>query len=435
MILYNNNLVLQNNGDPRTGGTIEVFGKNAANRYRQVAILGPRHGVLVGSPAISGRTLLVGGLKPYNFEAQPANHVFVYELPESFTPATTRQFTFESGSFGDWTPSAGSNFQVVNTGANRVLRQSSQSGDALAVLSGPESAEQAIEADITPTAFNGTDRWTGVAVRHVDASNYYYVTLRNTGVVELRRKLNGVVTTLNARNLPITAGQTYRVRLQAFGDSIDATVDDSIRLVAYDDTIGPGRAALLSYRASTEYDNVFVADVGRTPLFESLDGCVGNLHWRASGGAWECQPQVSLAQTSVSGDARLIFEGRSEDATVHVRARATGFSSAGSDPWFGIATRYRDSRNYYYLTVRSSGQVSLRKLNNGAITVLATRTFSSPIGTWLDLRLDAVGNQLRGYVNGKLMVQATDGTHTEGSIGFVTYRASAEYTALTAYQP
>jgi hypothetical protein len=51
------------------------------------------------------------------------------------------------------------------------------------------------------------------------------------------------------------------------------------------------------------------------------------------------------------------------------------------------------------------------------------------------LRLEVVGNPLRGYVNGNLLVQATDNSHAAGISGLMTYQAAAQFDDYVAYQP
>ena len=45
---------------------------------------------------------------------------------------------------------------------------------------------------------------------------------------------------------------------------------------------------------------------------------------------------------------------------------------------------------------------------NGVVTVLGTVSFTLRRNTWYDLRLDAVGNELRGFINGAQVLQAVD---------------------------
>jgi len=72
---------------------------------------------------------------------------------------------------------------------------------------------------------------------------------------------------------------------------------------------------------------------------------------------------------------------------------------------------------------------------NGTVTVLGTVTLAVRPNTWYTLRLDAVGNELRGFINGAQILQATDGSHPRGQNGIVTYKTAAEYTNYFAWQP
>ena len=95
----------------------------------------------------------------------------------------------------------------------------------------------------------------------------------------------------------------------------------------------------------------------------------------------------------------------------------------------------RRSQNYYYVTVRNDNTVSLRKLVNGQIVVLDTAPLTVSLGTWYTLRLEAVGSALRTYVNGRLLLEANDSTHSEGSYGLATFRTSAQFDDFIATQP
>ena len=204
-----------------------------------------------------------------------------------------------------------------------------------------------------------------------------------------------------------------------------------------------GSPALLGYRTAVDYDNVVASQVGQRPILE-LYACYGPISnmpvWTTrSPGDWNCSSDTGvnlMRQTSASGDARAMGGTPTDDQLVMARARATAFGgSAGQNRWFGIAARYRDASNYYYLAVRDSNTVSLRKQVNGAITVLGTAPLAVSVNTWYDLRLDAVGNELRAFVNGVQVLQATDSSHAGGQGGMVSYNAATEYTGYVAWQP
>ena len=160
-------------------------------------------------------------------------------------------------------------------------------------------------------------------------------------------------------------------------------------------------------------------------------------YWRTFGtDSWNCASVIDhvMQQTSIAGDARAIVGTPTDDQIVTTSVRATAFADS-KDRWFGIAARYVDDSNYYYLTVRNSNTLSLRKVVNGVVTVLGTVTFPVRPYIWYDLRLDAVGNELRGFINGAQVLQATDSSHASGQGAILTYKAAAEYMNYLSWQP
>ncbi len=416
---HTNDLFLQNGS--------ALFRKNAAGKYEHVAVLVPN----IYDAAVSG--LRVFSKSP----GATANEVVLtFDLPQTFTPSPVIATGFESGP-SPFSPQLGTFAVATTPTGNHVYRQSSLTGDYRALLGGSDWTSQSIEADIKPTAFSGSDRWAGLAVHYLDAANYYYVTLRSSGVVELKRMRNGVYSTVARKDLPIVAGRSYHVALRAFTSMIEVFVDGKEFIWWIDEQpISHGSVALLGYRTAVEYDNVVAAQVGG-PIFDSR-ACHAPRFWRTNGaGNWSCSGDTGvdiILQSSTAGDARALLGTPTDDQVVTTRARATSFGS-GQDRWFGIAARYADVSNYYYLTVRNSNTVSLRKVVNGAITVLGTAPLTVRPNTWYNLRLDAVGNELRAFVNGTQVLQKVDASHASGQGGLLTYKTAAEYMNYLAWQP
>jgi hypothetical protein len=418
----------------------QLFRKNAAGQYEHVASLVPNGQGYIGEPVINGRRVIAQA----NGGVSENAVVLFFDLPETFTPSAVVASGFESGP-PPITPQLGSFAVATTANGNHVYRQSSLAGDYRAVLGSNDWIEQSIEADIKPTAFSGSDRWAGLAVRYQDASNYYYVTLRSSGVVQLKRLRNGVPQTFLQKSLPIVAGRTYRVSLQAYGNGFIVRIDGQEFLYWNEaERIPHGNVALVGYRTAVDYDNVVAAEVGQRPIVDGWSlssACYGPLasspHWTLSGtGTWTCGAGTDayvVQQTSTAGDARALIGTPTDDQVLTTRARFT--SANGQDRWFGLAARYVDASNYYYLTVRTSNQVSLRKVVNGTVTVLGTAVLPVAANTWYDLRLDAVGNELRAFVNGAQVLQAVDTSHASGQGGLLSYRTAAEYANYNAWQP
>jgi hypothetical protein len=426
----------QNSNFDRDAGVINVFAKATNGFYDHVATLVASNGASLGDFAISGRNVIA---RCGDGEA------CYFELPESLRQPARVQETFPGSTPTGWTLSSGSQFSIVQSGASRVLRQAETASAAThtAVLTASNWTHQAIQADIRPTAFNGNDRWAGLAAHYRDANNFYYVTLRSSGSVALKKIVNGVFSTIASAPLDVSINRTYRVRLESVGKRQRVYVNGVPMLDADDAAIPSGRAALLTFRAAANFDNVVVSPTPATSMF------VGNQYgiqattdvWTRTGsGQWvttvsDLPNTLRYVQSSVAGDARATVGVVTDDQSVDVRARATTFAGGSGDRWFGAIARYSNATNYYYFSLRSSNMLSLRKVTDGQVTVLRSVALPVVLGRWYRLRLEAVGSQLRAYVNGTLWLEASDTTHVFGQTGIVTFRTAAEFDDYRAIQP
>ena len=413
---------------PDLGAAIHLFRLNDAGRYEEAAVLVTRdRAPLSGLFEITGNTVIAGG----------SNASYVFDLPAALAATPVRRENFENGSAAAWTALAGAQFSIATRGTNRVLRQSSTTGDARALLNGFSAAHQAIEADIRPTAFGCSDCWVGLMTRYRDAQNFYYATLRGSGTVQLRRMRGGVFTTLASAPLAVTVNRNYRVRLESIGNTHSVYVD-GIRQVQFSDPVatGAGSAGITMYRARADFDNVVASGNPRTTLYRN-DFASSQGAWTFTGAGQWTQAGGVFSQSSVTGDARAAIGTPTDDQVVEARVRPTSYAApqGTQERWSGLIARYRDAQNYYYVTLRSGGTVSLRKLTNGAITTLTSAPLNVSLGTTYLLRLEAVGNQLRVFVNGDQLLQAQDGSHPSGSGGLVTYKTAVTFDDYVAYQP
>jgi hypothetical protein len=430
--------ILEKNGDlvlvrepsfDRGVQVINVFRASADGSYQHVAVLAPRNGGSIGpSVDISGNTVIANGANGL---------VHVFQLPDSLATPAPRYDNFESGNGAAWTPQPGSQFLVVTSAGNRVYRQGNTAGDARSYLGGPAWTNQAIEADIKPTAFDGNDRWVGLVTRYQDAQNYYYVTLRSSGVVQLRRMRAGAFSTIAQAPLSVRLNRSYRVRLESIGSLHRVYVDGQL-LVDADDAGTPrsGRTGLATYRTRADFDNVMVSPGPLTTVFSNSFDSTRIGSWTYGGtGQWGLS-SGAFAQSSVAGEARAIIGTPLTDQIISARVRPIAYASGGTqERWSGIVARYTDERNYYYLTLRSGNTLSLRKLVNGAISTLGTVALSAAPNVSYTLRLESVGAQLRVYVNGVLTLQASDSSLAAGAGGLMTFKTAARFDDYVAYQP
>lgn len=421
-------------------GSIAVYRRHTDGSYDHVALLVARNGDDLGPVVdISGRTVVVGARN-----AAGIGRLYFFELPASFAVPAVVQHDFENGGFGGWSAVEG-RFQVVQRGVTRVARQTGLTGPGRLVLTDSNFTAQSVTVDIRPREFAGDDRWAGVATRYRDADNHYFVSLRSSGSVQLRRVRDGVVTVLASRPFPVKANGSYRVRLESIGSRHRVFVNGEQQLAAIDAVFGRGRVALLTDRVAADFDNVVVTPGVRQTIFDTaiVNGAecerfVEAAHLRVSGSPqWDCSvyERGYLRQASNSGATRAAIGPVTDDQVVESRVLVESFAAARRDAWVGVTTRFTDDANHYFLALSGSNEVALNKMVNGRVVELDRVALTLAPTAWYRLRLEAVGDQLRGYVNNILYVQATDGEHPSGISGITTERTAARFDYFRVHQP
>ena len=311
----------------------------ASSEYEHVAILKPKTGGnLNGNIEMDGNTVIAG--------SNP--RAFIFDLPETFPDTPARFENFESGNAVNWTRGPGSQFSVFRRSTvNNVFRQVSVAGDAHAILAGPARVHQGVEADIIPWAFGCADCWVGLATRYVDPQNYYYVTLRHSGSVQLKRMRGGAFTTLASAAWPVPLHRTFRLRLDSMGKRHRVYIDGKL-VLNFDDSapLTSGNAAVVMYKAKADYDNVAVSRTPRGSIFDDDFNAPAPYlgDWTHNGpGQWAHTNGV-LAQTSVTGNARALIGAPTADQSVAFRMRPKAYASTsnGEERWVGAIARYRD---------------------------------------------------------------------------------------------
>ena len=95
--------------------------------------------------------------------------------------------------------------------------------------------------------------------------------------------------------------------------------------------------------------------------------------------------------------------------------------SGKTDRAAGIIFRIQDKDNYYILRVNAlEDNVNIYKYVGGWRKAIQEASAKVPSGVWQELRVEVSGNHIRGFLNGKQVVEATDNTFKAGKIGLWT---------------
>jgi hypothetical protein len=434
------NLFMQRNWSfDRNTYVVNLFRINndAVHSSEQVATLQSSDGAYLGNRFdSSGNRIIVSGW--FNYSGNDT--VRVFDIPVNLEAPQVQVHDFELASGGSaWQPAAGSSFSVVRVDGNGVYAQASTDGNPSSSLTG-STTNQAIQVEVTPRGTVGANAWIGLTTRR-NGSNYYYVTLRASGSIELKRMVNGVFTTLATAPANFSIGQKYRLRLESIGTVHRVYLDDIPLLTARDAALREGSVGVITNRASADFDNVIVTPSPLTTIDMHWIGEQFDVDsWKETSGQWRYDG-FGYHQSSLTDYARAFTGAITDDQIVQARIRPTGF--AGPDNWVGLMARYLDDRNHLYVSLRARGVISLWRRTNGAITQLATRAMTVTPGTWYTVRVETVAGRTRVYVNEQLQLSSNadpgptvpNVNWSKGQVGFITYKATADFDEFLAYQP
>ncbi|MET0657092.1 MAG: hypothetical protein ABW110_02905 [Steroidobacteraceae bacterium] len=414
-------------------GTLRLYRRNSSGVWSHAATLVDTDSAGLQSPRLKGNRVIASG---------PIDDAYIIDIPSVLPSTFLVNENLEDGQAQGWTPAGTPTFAVTNVDGTNVYRQSNMTADARAVF-GDVAQDQAIEVDIIPRGVNGPDRWVGIAMRYVDPNNHYYVTWRSSGALQFKRVLNGQTQLLaHLPSTPFVIGQRLRLRLETSGNAMAVHINGRMWRQVPPQPEGPiGRVALMTYKASADFDNILVGPDRTIDLANVRFAPGDERHWQLQGeGNWAIQNipfsgDYLYHQESTVGGARAVAGLPETDQVVGATVQPLAFN--GADRWVGVMARYVDDNNYYYLTLRSNNTVSLRKLTNGAITTLDTASFPVSTGNSYRVRLSVVGNALLGYVNDQLLVEAIDTSapHTVGRHGLAMYKTRADFDDYLVTQP
>lgn len=169
------------------------------------------------------------------------------------------------------------------------------------------------------------------------------------------------------------------------------------------------------------------APIGQTNLSFDSDAA-GGLPKGASGfsGTWVVRAEAgspsqpnALCQTgNATFPALALGETIYTDVTVTVRFKPI---SGRADQAAGIIFRVQDKDNYYILRANAlEDNVNFYKYASGQRSGIKDGNAKVASGQWQELRVEMIGNRMRGFLNGQMVNEATDDSYKAGKVGLWT---------------
>jgi len=130
------------------------------------------------------------------------------------------------------------------------------------------------------------------------------------------------------------------------------------------------------------------------------------------------QPNALCQTGSATFPAIALTSTVYADSVITVRFKPI---SGRDDQAAGIIFRVQDKDNYYILRANAlEGNVNFFKYAGGSRSDMKDGTAKVVAGQWQELRVEATGDRLRGFLNGQLVVETNDTTYKAGRVGLWT---------------
>ena len=353
-------------------------------------------------------------------------------------PAVSKFDFFTDDASEGWTTA------VAGTGGSwavsgKALVQSALDQNSRAMLNGSNWTDQVVDARVDASQFNGTS-FVAVYARFKSVDETYYMTLRSTGALELKRiKDNEVETYATKPAGTYDALAPHVLRLEVVGNSLRGYVDNSLALSGTDDEWGidSGQAGVGTFQASAAFDNVFASPFpSGSRVTDDFEDHVADGWSMAETGAGSWLPAAGspnasnwmLKQTQTAGNHRAVRAASGRDQATQAKVRL----GTASDPngFVAVYARYQDVSNAYYALLRSNRKLELKKIVGGNASVtMASLDLPTDfnLSAWHTLRIEASGGKLttlKAYLDGQLQLVGSDVDNPfvlPGNAAFGTY--------------
>ena len=374
-----------------------------------------------------------------------ASDVIVFTLPSVMRAPAPVVNNFEDRDISEFTFTGGQ-FALAMRGSDDVLAQTSSNGIAIATVDDTDWVDyQRVQADITPS-FGGTGSGVGLVARYVDANNYYSVVARADQTYGIYKRVNGVDTLLHSGSFYYTTPPILHVTLIVDGNRISVDLGELQGTTVTDNSLTHGRGGVATWMARADFDDVHVAATSMYGLLRRTWGYWGYDYWSGMdelSGDWVVKEVIEgpesylagLEQRDASGDARAVIGTPVSNQQLTALMRVDSFGAAPQAAWIGLLARYVDANNFYYVTIRNTGQIQIRRVLNGVISVLATANFAATLRQYYEVRFLLINDQLQLFVDGVPVASAHDRRIASGKYGLATYRAKANWDSFTVVQP
>ncbi|MEO8609367.1 MAG: family 16 glycoside hydrolase [Chloroflexota bacterium] len=392
----------------------------------------------------------------------------VYGVPQEDPTPVLFADDFEGGDLHRWVNRQGAG-SIVDHGGNHVLRLADDTGKGtIFPLRALGWTDYAFEAAVRIVRESPDTAGISMSIRETTTGAYRVALDAKGGGSNLTAQLNGGETGLDSHWDGYAPGEWVRVRLQASGQQVELYINDRLIKSVKNDSNSAGNISFtVGPNAIVEVDNVRVIPLNPetgetavtptptatltatptliptltmtptalpsstptpTPTFSPTPERVAFEETFEDGDISEWENQNSMGSIVSDGDNHILrFQNNSDnysgfrlmdrswsDYAVEISVRIESGTLDNTDFFLNLRG---DATGGYSATLDvEAASAGIMEGLNGNYPDLGTSIISLPRNEWAKVRIQAVGNQLKLYVNDALVQSATNSDHREGSV-------------------
>jgi serine/threonine protein kinase len=318
-------------------------------------------------------------------------------------------------------------------GKYHMLALTGEEGSGLSLAQGMlPLADGRVEVEVEDLSQTDSQITYAVLWRVQDSSNYYRFTVTSDGQA-------GIVKRVAGEDIPLTtttlsewddSQRLHRLKVEMVGAEIVAYVDDELVLRDSDTSLpDPGGVGLVAFRegAHVAWDNLTITPISQLSDPPGLATQPYIEDFADNACRWADQTRMDATVVAYLEQGEYHLQVPSEQEGIQVRCatlglyrdmwlevRVSNLTAANQPSAYGVVFRQSaDGSTGYILVVNDRGQMSFQKFLAGNADCQPCSLGVAPIPGYLPdkphlLRLEAEGDQLRGYMDNELILTVED---------------------------
>lgn len=358
-----------------------------------------------------------------------------------------------SGTLGaNWTANSGATTTAAMGVTSNAAQAQTTGGNAAAFWSANSFSANQYSEIITSTNALGVDSHGGGPTVHASSGDNYYrffCNLANLGnECQIIKVVAGVASAVAGSSGPInhTMAAGDQMRLEIIGTTLTAYINGTLVLTGTDSSLTTGSPGVAAYYTSSSHTGLvngfeggdivpFAQGIRQDTFTRANSGTLGS-NWTVLSDATDTQTlgiTSNSARPQVTGGRAASFWNASNfQPDQYSQVIANGSATTTNTHLDIVAVRMSAGGNYYgfqWNLNASSNNVTLFKVVSGTFTALGSPTTLTPaLGSLM--RLEVIGTKLFAYMNGTLVLTATDAALSSGAPGISGFMTASSPTAF-----